>query len=190
MKISRKVNGLYRSTKVTMVVCAILLIITATALFMLMLFPIQPKEPETIVLNRHSPVQLQNRVQETEEETLPEETEPIVPAVEAPHTLSTWSANINGFKQNFAEFNEKELGITTADPFPLRTKATTTTTKEIQTQAPPVQEDVPEVVVSPQTEISVINEEEARAPEQVVTQAIPAEEEQELAPPPMPDVAE
>ncbi len=185
MKISRKVNGLYHSTKVTMVVCAILLIITATALFMLMLFPIQPKEPETIVLNRHSPVQLQNEVQETEEETLPEETEPIVPAVEAPHTLSTWSANINGFKQNFAEFNEKELGITTADPFPLRTKATTK-----EQAPPPVQEIVPEVVVSPQTEISVINQEEARAPEQVVTQAIPAEEEQELAPPPMPDVAE
>ncbi len=188
MKISRKVNGLYRSTKVTMVVCAILLIITATALFMLMLFPIQPKEPETIVLNRHSPVQLQREVQETEEETLPEETEPIVPVVEAPHTLSTWSANINGFKQNFAEFNEKELGITTADPFPLRTKATTTTTTTAETEAPPIVEDVPEVTVSPQTEISVINETEVRATEQTVTQAVPTEEE--LAPPPMPDVAE
>lgn len=182
MKISRKINGLYRSTKTTMVICAILLIITATALFMLMLFPIQPKEPEIIVLNRHSPVQLQKAVQETEE---PTETEPIVQPAETVHTLSTWSANISGFKQDFAGFNKQELGITTADPFPLRTKATTTTKKPEETQAPKV-----EVQPTPKTEISVVNQNEARQPEQTVTQAVPEQGDSALTPPPMPDVAE
>lgn len=188
MKISRKINGLYRSTKTTMVVCAILLIITATALFLLMLFPIQPKEPEVIVLNRHSPVQLQKAVQETEEPSEePTETEPVVQPAETVHTLSTWSANISGFKQDFAGFNKQELGITTADPFPLRTKATTTTKKPEETQAPKVEVRQTQ---SPKPEISVVNQNEARQPAQTVTQAVPEQDDSALAPPPMPDVAE
>ena len=162
MKISRQFNVLHRSTKVTMVVCAVFVIITAIALFMLMLFPIHPKEPETIVLNRHAPVEPTAPIVETEEE-LPE-TEPIIQQTEGVHTLSTWSANISGFKQDFNGFNQQVLGITTPEPFPLRTKPNEKKLMEV---------DVPEVVKSPKIEISLVNLNEARVPEQTITQAIP-----------------
>ena len=163
MKISRKINGLYRSTKAIMVICAILLVITAASLFMLMLNPIQPKEPEIVVLNRHAPVQIQHTVPETEE---PETTEPIpvVQPAQTVHTLSTWSANISGFKQDFAGFNKQELGITTPEPFPLRTTAT----KKAEEGGNKVME-----APTPKTEISMVNQSEARPPEQTVTQALP-----------------
>lgn len=127
MKLSHMVNGLQRSTKVTVVACACVLALTAAVLLVLMFFPITPEERTVIVAPSTEPAATEAEELEWEE-TAPEidETE-----VELPHTLSTWSANINGFHRDVNEFKTVE---TTRDPFET-TKKTTTTTKATTKEA-------------------------------------------------------
>ncbi len=79
-------SQLQPSTKITVSVCASFLVLTAGILLCLMVFPIEP---------HHETLQAETPVTEY---LPPETTEYVSGAVtEPPHTLSTWSASVEGY---------------------------------------------------------------------------------------------
>lgn len=100
MSIPKMISGLQKSTKMTIIACAAFLALTALVLLFLMLFPIEPEEKPTLQVN-----QPQQTAALTE---LPQETAPPEEGrqTEAPHTLSTWSASIEGHSRSTNEYFE------------------------------------------------------------------------------------
>ncbi len=89
MSKTKKRSVLQKSTIITMTVCFIFLLLTATVLLVLMMFPIEPKQEITL----QNTLQEQQPTETTAQILAPDEWE----NTEAPHTLSTWSASIDGF---------------------------------------------------------------------------------------------
>lgn len=94
------ISGLQKSTKITIIACASFLAVTALVLLFLMLFPIEPEETPTLQIN-----QPQQTVM-TEESTETQLSEDEGLYTEGPHTLSTWSASIEGHTRSTDEYFE------------------------------------------------------------------------------------
>ncbi len=89
MSKTKKRSVLQKSTIITMTVCFVFLLLTAAVLLVLMMFPIEPKRKITL----QSTPQEQQSTETAVQDLAPDEWE----NTEAPHTLSTWSASIDGF---------------------------------------------------------------------------------------------
>lgn len=94
-----------KSTKITVIICACFLLLTAAVLVFLMFFPYKP-EQEVIV--QHIAPETTKAVQ-TEAVMLPENEQ----QTEAPHTLSTWSASVEGHSHSPNEYWEYMRSTTT-----------------------------------------------------------------------------
>ncbi len=109
MSIPKMISGLQKSTKITIIACACFLAMTALILGFLMLFPIEPREQITMQNPVQSTAQPEPDVQT---ESAPEEE---WRNTEAPHTLSTWSASIEGHVDSPNEYWEYLRSTTTYD---------------------------------------------------------------------------
>ncbi len=95
MSIRDMVSDLQKSTKITLLACLCFLLLTAVVLFFLMLFPLDPSK-DSVSLS--APAETTND-DEVQESTAEEGTN-----TEAPHTLSTWSASIDGYTKFTGEY--------------------------------------------------------------------------------------
>lgn len=100
MKLFRLLDGFQKSTRITIMGCACFLVTTALILVFLMFFPIIPEEKHVITM---SPVTTEPSGKETQ-------TYPVVEFdwEDMPHTLSTWSAGVDGFTRSLDEFTATE----------------------------------------------------------------------------------
>ena len=109
MKKPSWVDQLTHATKVTLVICATLLILTAIAALFLMFFPIQKEDTPTVVVEpaRH-----------TEYSATTATTAPLETTSTGRHTLSTWNAGVNGYSRSLDEFKggTQDPRHTTIDP--------------------------------------------------------------------------
>lgn len=96
-----------KSTKITVIGCACILALTAAVLMFLMFFPIKPQEE--IIVQHITPVQTQDNTMQTEAVQLSDDWQ----NTEAPHTLSTWSASIEGHSHSPEEYWEYMRSTTT-----------------------------------------------------------------------------
>lgn len=94
-----------KSTKITVVICACFLLLTAAVLVFLMFFPFKPEQE--VIVQHIAPETTQNV--QTEAVMLPENGQ----HTEAPHTLSTWSASIEGHSHSPNEYWEYMRSTTT-----------------------------------------------------------------------------
>ncbi len=94
-----------KSTKITVIICACFLLLTAAVLVFLMFFPYKPEQE--VIVQHIAPETTQNV--QTEAVMLPEDGQ----YTEAPHTLSTWSASIEGHSHSPQEYWEYMLSTTT-----------------------------------------------------------------------------
>ena len=95
MKFTRMLSSLQRSTKITLIGCLGVLIVTALILLILMLFPIEPKQQTVTVMRQTLP---------TEEET----TEAAIPETEAPYSLSEWTASVDNTERDNSLYQQPE----------------------------------------------------------------------------------
>lgn len=99
MKKPNILSKLQKSTKITMVACAVLLTITMLVLMLLMLFPIKKEQQPILQIN-----QPKQTIEVQEEETTATRP-PLLPMqTEGPQTLSTWSASIEGITRSTDEY--------------------------------------------------------------------------------------
>ncbi len=94
-----------KSTKITVIVCACFLLLTTAALVFLMFFPYKPEQE--VIVQHIAPETTQNV--QTEAVMLPDDGQ----HTEAPHTLSTWSASIEGHSHSPEEYWEYMRSTTT-----------------------------------------------------------------------------
>lgn len=100
MKIPKMLSGLRKSTKITVYICGVFLIITTLVLLILMIFPIQKTETPALEINQpRQTAPPETTAQTTDALHFPAQTE-------APHTLSTWSASIEGHTRSTDEYFE------------------------------------------------------------------------------------
>lgn len=103
MSFSKMISGLQKSTKITIIACASFLAVTALVLLFLMLFPIEKKQTPALQVNQPQQTAVPQATQEAPE-TQPFEDEGRY--TEGPHTLSTWSASIEGHSRSTNEYFE------------------------------------------------------------------------------------
>ena len=111
-------DNLSNATKGTMIVCGVLLVVTAVTVMFLMFFPIQREDHPTVVVEpaRHTEFSATTHATTARTETSPTTS----------HTLSTWNAGIHGFNPDVNEhLGTQDPRYTTMDPR-LERKETTT----------------------------------------------------------------
>lgn len=158
MRNDRWTDQLSSATKTTIVICGVLLVISAIITLFLMFFPIKKEDQPTVVVQ---PVRHTEYAATTAITTQPETT-----TSHGPHTLSTWNAGINGFWRSLDEFKTtaSTLATTTAtSPLWRETTDTSSTSTEMS--------GVSDIVVistnatdMPQTVTTTVDETEMTAP--------------------------
>lgn len=103
MKLFRMLEGMQKSTRLTLLGCVCFLAVTALILLFLMFFPITPSEKDVLTISRVT-------ADQKDEETYP--------AIEfnwddVQHELSTWSAGVNGFSRSLDDFTTTKPEETT-----------------------------------------------------------------------------
>ncbi len=91
MKFFSEVN---RSTRIVWLCCLIFLLVTAAVLLYLMKSPIDPFDPNAVIVIRN----------EQEEQLIPLETEADQKSTTAPDELSEWSASVDGYTKFTGEY--------------------------------------------------------------------------------------
>lgn len=148
MKGFHQLDGLQKSTRMTLLACGCFLLMTALILLFLMFFPIVPEEKQAVMVTPHV--------------SLPEETKQTYEAVEfnwqeSWRPLSTWSAGIDGFYRDIAEFTGTKPEETTQ----MTTSATVETHLSAETDIPEESgstgEEYPVTPPMPQTTTETVN---------------------------------
>ncbi len=176
MKRTSKLEDLQKSTKLTLIGCACFLLLTALIVVFLMFFPIHQTD-QTVIVRSAS---------ETEQTTVAETY--YVEEFdwdELPHTLSTWSAGINGFHPDLDEFNQTE-------PETIQTLVTEAPIEEPEeTFAEQESTLIPEQTDMPQTDTETVPIPETQ-PEEPTAPPLPIETEEPATEPPEtePEVSE
>ena len=157
MKKESWVDQLSHATKGTLVVCGILLVLSAVGTILLMLFPIRKVDNPTVVVEpaRHTEYSTTTVIT----------TAPAVTTRPAPQTLSTWDAGVHGYSRSRDEFIETEEWEATTDPRLYRepTEAKTTEPTQSPTIPPSTLEeydDTPSVETRTETIIIIPDVEE------------------------------
>ncbi len=164
MRKSSWADQLGKATKTTVIICGILLVLTAVAMILLMFFPIKKIDTPTVVVEppRHTEYSATTALTTTATTT----------TSHGPHTLSTWDAGVSGYSRSLDEFMETK-GSTTTDPRLWRatTAAPKSTTTAGETTAP----------LDPEAQFADTTG--AEHPQTVTTTVAPAPTEELTAPP-------
>lgn len=146
MRKSSWTDHLGRATKTTVVICGVLLVLTAVTVVLLMFFPIKKVDTPTVVVEppRH-----------TEYSATTPMTTIATTTHDGPHTLSTWDAGVSGYSRSLDEFMETK-GSATTDPRLWRAttnapKTATTVNETVATLDPEAQPVVTTGAEHPQT---------------------------------------
>lgn len=175
MKRGSKMDGLQKSTKLTLVGCACFLALTALIVVFLMFFPIQQTDQTIVVRSVSEPAQTTVAetyyVEEFDWDDLP-------------HTLSTWSAGVNGFHRDLDEFNQTETKMieTTVEKITeaIQTEHEITVTEQ-ESSIIPAQTDMPQTITETKP-VSDPEPEEPTAPPMPVMTDAPATEPPDIEP--------
>lgn len=164
-------DGMQKSTRLTVLGCACFLAATALIVVFLMFFPVTPSDKHVVTISRLT----DNKEQQT------------YPAIEfnwddVQHTLSTWSAGVDGFSRSLDDFTATEPETTTSG-----TVTVVTETEEIASDVIDASEDTGLTEIAPpmpQTETETVKPDVTEPPIEtteppVMTDPPPPPEQQE-----------